>query len=53
MLKASFIPNREQREPARYRKEEHTRELNRLQKILDGANIKLASVVKDINGVSF
>ena len=32
--------------------EEHSRELNRLQKILEGANIKLASVVKDINGVS-
>ncbi|MBD5162385.1 MAG: hypothetical protein HDT14_10320 [Oscillibacter sp.] len=32
--------------------EERTRELNRLQKILEGANIKLASVVRDINGVS-
>lgn len=58
LLKASFIPCREQRELrelARYRKsliEERTRELNRLQKILEGANIKLASVVKDINGVS-
>ena len=58
LLKASFIPSREQRELrelARYRKsliEEHSRELNRLQKILEGANIKLASVVKDINGVS-
>ncbi len=58
LLKASFIPNREQRELrklARYRKsliEERTRELNRLQKILEGANIKLASVVRDINGVS-
>ena len=58
LLKASFIPSREQRELrelARYRKsliEERTRELNRLQKILEGANIKLASVVKDINGVS-
>ena len=57
LLKASFIPSREQRELrelARYRKsliEEHSRELNRLQKILEGANIKLASVVKDINGV--
>ena len=58
LLKASFIPSREQRELrelARYRKsliEERTRELNRLQKTLEGANIKLASVVKDINGVS-
>ncbi len=58
LLKASFIPNREQRELrelAQYRKsliEERTRELNRLQKILEGANIKLASVVRDINGVS-
>ena len=58
LLKASFIPSREQRELrelARYRKsliEERSRELNRLQKILEEANIKLASVVKDINGVS-
>jgi len=58
LLKASFIPEREQRELrelTRYRKsmiEERNRELNRLQKILEGANIKLASVVKDINGVS-
>lgn len=58
LLKASFIPSREQRELrklARYRKnliEECSRELNRLQKILEGANIKLTSVVKDINGVT-
>ena len=58
LLKASFIPDREQRERreiARYRKsliEERARELNRLQKVLEGANIKLASVVTDINGVS-
>ena len=57
-IKASFIPSREQRELrelTRYRKsliEERSRELNRLQKILEGANIKLSSVVKDINGVS-
>lgn len=45
----------ELRELARYRKsliEERSRESNRLQKILEGANIKLASAVKDINGVS-
>jgi len=58
LLKASFIPDREQRELreiARYRKsliEERARELNRLQKILEGANIKLDSVVRDINGKS-
>ena len=58
LLKASFIPDREQRELrdiARYRKsliEERAREINRLQKILEGANIKLDSVVKDINGKS-
>ena len=58
LLKASYIPNREQRELreiARYRKsliEERSREVNRLQKVLEGANIKLDSVVKDINGKS-
>ena len=47
LLKASYIPNREQRELreiTRYRKsltEERCREVNRLQKILEGANIKL------------
>lgn len=56
LLKASYIPNREQRELreiTRYRKsltEERCREVNRLQKILEGANIKLDSVVKDITG---
>ncbi len=58
LLKASYIPSREQRELrelARYRKsiiEERSRELNRLQKVLEGANIKLDSVVSDINGKS-
>jgi len=58
LLRASFIPDREQRERreiARYRKsliEERAREINRLQKFLEGANIKLASVVRDINGMS-
>jgi len=58
LLKASYIPDREQRELreiARYRKsliEERAREINRLQKILEGANIKLDSVVSDINGKS-
>jgi transposase len=58
LLKASYIPDREQRELrelARYRKsliEERAREINRLQKVLEGANIKLDSIVKDINGKS-
>ena len=58
LLKASYSPNREQRELreiTRYRKsltEERCREVNRLQKILEGANIKLDSVVKDITGKS-
>jgi transposase len=58
LLRASYIPDREQRELreiARYRKsliEERAREVNRLQKTLEGANIKLASVVTNINGKS-
>jgi len=58
LLKGSFIPDREQRELreiSRYRKsliEERSREVNRLQKILEGANIKLDSVVTNINGKS-
>ena len=58
LLKASYIPSRDQRELreiARYRKslvEERARELNRLEKMLQGANIKLSSVVSDINGKS-
>jgi len=58
LLKASFIPEREQRELrelTRFRKsqiEERARNLNRLQKMLEGANIKLASVVSDIDGKS-
>ena len=58
LIRASYIPSREQRELreiTRYRKsltEERCREVNRLQKILEGANIKLDSVVKDITGKS-
>ena len=58
LLKGSFVPSREQRELrelTRYRASlvrERTAELNRLQKILEGANIKLASVASNINGVS-
>ena len=56
LLKASYIPDRAQRElreVARYRKslvEERAREINRLEKTLQGANIKLSSVVSDITG---
>ena len=58
LLKASYIPNRDQRELreiARYRKslvEERSREINRLEKTLQGANIKLSSVVSEITGKS-
>lgn len=58
LLRVSFIPSREQRELREltsYRKsiiEERSRELNRLQKVLEGANIKLGSVVADIHGKS-
>ncbi|WP_255451399.1 IS110 family transposase [Sporomusa sp. KB1] len=55
LLKASYIPDREQRELSLYRKsliEERSRELNRLQKMLEGANVKLSSVVSAINGKS-
>lgn len=58
LLKPSYIPSREQRElreVSRYRKslvEERARELNRLSKMLEGANIKITSVVKDVNGMT-
>jgi len=58
LLKGSYIPSRGQRELrelVRYRKsliEERAREVNRLQKVLEGCNIKLSSVVSDIMGVS-
>jgi transposase len=58
LLKASFIPDRNQRELrelVRYRRsiiEERARQHNRIQKVLEGANIKLGSVVSDIMGVS-
>lgn len=58
LLKASYIPDRNQRELrelVRYRRsiiEERARQHNRIQKVLEGANIKLASVVSDIMGVS-
>lgn len=58
LLKPSYIPNRNQRELrelVRYRRsiiEERARQINRIQKVLEGANIKLGSVVSDIMGVS-
>ena len=58
LLKPSFIPDRVQRELqelVRYRRslvEERAREVNRIQKGLEGANIKLARVVSNILGVS-
>ena len=58
LLKASFIPDkaqRELRELVTYRKslvKTKGSELNRLQKMLEGANIKLSSTVRDINGKS-
>jgi transposase len=58
MLKPSFIPPKPQRalrDLTRYRTtlvQERARTVNRVQKLLEGANIKLASVVTDITGVS-
>ena len=58
MLSPSFIPDRDQRElrdMIRFRKsliEERARNINRLQKFLEGANIKLGSWVSDVEGKS-
>jgi transposase len=58
MLSPSFIPDREQRElrdMTRFRKsqiEERARNINRLQKFLEGANIKLGSWLTDVEGKS-
>lgn len=58
LLKASYIPCRDQRELreiVRYRKnltEERSREINRLEKTLEGANIKLSSYVSSLTGSS-
>ncbi len=58
LLTASFVPDRphrELRELTRYRTslvQERSAEVNRLQKTLEGANIKLASVATDIMGAS-
>jgi transposase len=58
LLRASFIPPLEQRDLrdlTRYRTklvQEHSREVNRVQGVLERANIKLAAVATDIMGVS-
>ena len=58
LLRGSFIPDRSQRELrelVRYRKDlihERAREVNRIQKVLEGANIKLGDVATDVMGKS-
>ena len=58
LLKGSFIPTAQQRawrDLTRYRTtltDERSREVNRIQKVLEDANIKLASVATDVMGVS-
>ena len=58
LLKPSFIPPKPQRalrDLTRYRTklvQERSRTVNRVQKLLEGANIKLGSVVSDVMGVS-
>jgi transposase len=58
LLNPSFVPDREQRElrdMTRFRKsqiEERSRNINRLQKFLEGANVKLGSWISDIEGKS-
>jgi transposase len=58
LLKPSFVPDRRQRELrelTRYRTtliEERSAEVNRVQKLLEGANIKLGSVVSSMMGKS-
>ena len=58
LLKSSFVPDRTQRElreVTRYRKslsEERAREINRLGKMLEGANIKLTSIVESVLSAS-
>ena len=58
LLRGSFVPDRSQRELrelTRYRTslvQERSAEVNRLQKTLEGANIKLGDVATDIMGLS-
>lgn len=58
LLRASYVPAREERELrelSRYEtslKGERTAEINRIQKVLEGANIKLATVASNVVGRS-
>lgn len=58
LLKASYIPSRDERELrelTRYRASlvrERSSEVNRIQKVLEGANIKLSSVASNVVGAS-
>lgn len=58
LIPKSYVPNRAQRELReleRYRSsltDERAREANRLQKVLEGANLKLGTVLTDITGKS-
>lgn len=58
LLKASFVPGREQRDLRDLTRQranllaERTRVVNRIQKVLESANIKLATVATDLQGVS-
>lgn len=58
LVRPSFIPDRPQRELrelVRYRRsliQERSREVNRIQKVLEGANVKLSSVASDALGAS-
>jgi len=58
MLNPSFVPDRQQRklrDMTRFRKcqiEERARNINRLQKFLEGANIKMGDFLSDVEGKS-
>lgn len=58
LLRGSFIPDRNQRELkelVHYRRrliQQRADEVNRIQKVLEGANIKLSAVATDITGAS-
>lgn len=58
LVRGTFVPDRfqrELRELVRYRRsviQERAREVNRVQKVLEGANIKLSSVATDVMGKS-
>jgi transposase len=58
LVRGSFVPDRNQRELrelVRYRRgliQQRADQINRIQKVLEGANIKLSSVATDVVGVS-